>query len=130
MSIFTGPGKGRKKCIACEKYVGVRSRFCTNCGNPFPKPKKTKGAVVGYIPNPPKRKCAKIWVNSGNCPIKIRSFDKESVLKWAREVQELEFKNDKHLMAHALRHYLRQFLDPLSEEYKTASSYITDEEFD
>jgi hypothetical protein len=32
-----GPGKGRKQCKNCSKYVGVRSAKCEHCGTEFPK---------------------------------------------------------------------------------------------
>lgn len=31
MAISDTPGRGRKHCPSCNKYVGVRSRNCPNC---------------------------------------------------------------------------------------------------
>lgn len=35
MAIHDAPGRGRKLCKACNKYVGVRSYTCPNCAAPF-----------------------------------------------------------------------------------------------
>lgn len=45
-SVYTEPGQGRKHCINCDKYVGVKNRSCPACGAEFtskqePKPANT-----------------------------------------------------------------------------------------
>lgn len=35
MSVSNVPGRGRKYCAACGKYVGVRSKTCPNCSASF-----------------------------------------------------------------------------------------------
>ena len=35
MAIHNEPGRGRKQCTSCQKYVGVRSHSCENCGHSF-----------------------------------------------------------------------------------------------
>jgi hypothetical protein len=34
----TEGGKGKKRCAKCNSFVGVRSRECPICHNPFPPP--------------------------------------------------------------------------------------------
>lgn len=35
MAIHNEPGRGRKQCQNCQKYVGVRSHVCPNCSKVF-----------------------------------------------------------------------------------------------
>ena len=35
MSVSNVPGRGRKQCTSCQKYVGVRSINCPNCNASF-----------------------------------------------------------------------------------------------
>lgn len=61
MSVFNGPGRGRKFCEACQNYVGVRSRVCPSCGAVFgsslpirrelnPVPQVLAGKVTTDVP--------------------------------------------------------------------------------
>ena len=34
-NVFDEAGKGRKQCLVCKKYVGVRNAQCPNCGHAF-----------------------------------------------------------------------------------------------
>lgn len=53
---FDGPGKGRKQCPGCNKYLGVRHKKC-KCGHEFkPRPKVPK-VIVFDSPGPNRKKC-------------------------------------------------------------------------
>ena len=56
MAIYDEPGRGRKPCPACKKYVGVRCSICESCGQQFvaTKPKAPKSPKVKKTPVPPK----------------------------------------------------------------------------
>jgi hypothetical protein len=53
MSVHNQPGRGRKYCKGCGKYVGVRSKVCINCNFSFSAPTVAKG-FNPIIPTKPK----------------------------------------------------------------------------
>ena len=128
------PGRGLKQCMNCNKYVGVRNKFCPSCNNPFEQSvaRRNRGQEIAYIPErkkPVKSRYQRILTPSGYCPVKLKELDKDSIVYWAQNVQALGFEEGQHYLASALRYFMRQFIDPLTQEYRLASSYITEEEF-
>jgi hypothetical protein len=102
MPIFDEPGRGRKQCRGCRKYVGVRSRVCENCqqafggasAEPAEKPatlevKRPKEKPRLEVPERPRRNLSLVltpgqglWEKGPFCPVKIPG-------KWAHTEDEI-----------------------------------------
>ncbi len=121
---YDGPAKGRKQCPACQSYVGGRSAFC-HCGHEFGK--KVKAPVVedttsdddveiererpseeyghGYR--------SKTWVPAGDCPVKLRSLDRDAIQEWAEAVRRsFENRHRSFLTLHGLQYWVKEFYPP------------------
>jgi hypothetical protein len=49
VSYYDGPGRGRKQCPTCQKYLHVRNHIC-DCGYNF----QSNGVIVAKVPTQPK----------------------------------------------------------------------------
>jgi hypothetical protein len=130
--IYDEGGLGRKECPSCHKFVGVRVPQCA-CGHFFKKadkPAKPEPPKVVHVePEETPQKVRRIGgmiiaVPAGECPIKLRGVDRESVETWADEVRNTFSERNEHLTVNGLCYYSRQFYEFHSAEYKTVKAEL------
>lgn len=150
-SVFDGPGRGRKKCAGCGKYIGVRNKVCFLCGYNFPSKytsnvKVTKlqqntkkaTATVSKDDSKPKMKLPRgidpnkwihrILIPAGKCPAKLESTDREAIQEWIAKIEKVYTANNEILLPKGYRYYARHFYDVHTEpdEFKLVQQTITE----
>jgi len=142
--IFDGPGRGRKQCVSCQIYIGVRSRTCPKCSHSFerknpapkaPREKKIKRKRVTRSGKEPvevltDRSFSVVITPSGRCPEKLASPSPEEVILWANKVQDAGTSKQEIYTASALKYFAREFFDFFSAEYKSVCEVLDREFFD
>lgn len=141
MAIHDSPGRGRKLCPSCEKYVGVRSSVCPNCNAEFskkPAPSKPVTRQVRIQPAPQSQPVSQgvvdtgrglrvVAIAAGRCPHRLDSTVESDVLEWADKVRAAGRSQNYHYTNMALRHFARQFFPSFSEELEAVKSFLPDE---
>ena len=142
---FDGPGRGRRQCTSCKKYVGARSIDCPICGVEITKVEKSSENVVDkeviqlhnssgvlrvseeikfLIAIGLKQGAKMIYAPVGSCPFKLDSSDKESVYQWSDKVLKSGTMQGVAYLPQAIKYWLR-FQFPIgTKEYETSSRYI------
>lgn len=123
-------GKGKKVCIGCGQIVGARSLKCVHCGREFKKGEKIEEPKtqeqldheaycrgLGLRGKP-------IYTPSGSCPVKLKDFDKDSVIIWCETVVDEGCCIREVYFPSCLIYWLREFVDVNSEEYNVVKGYI------
>jgi len=104
---FDEPGRGRKLCKNCGKYVGLRTKICLCCWS-FEKKK-----VVSMI-KPPKDVT---MTPAGAPPVKLKKTTKKAIRQWMIDVHG-HFGGKMKFSATAYKYYVRYFFEYDSEKYK------------
>ena len=126
MKTWNEPGRGRKHCISCGKYVASRTKECI-CGNSFIKVKakvgKTQESAV-----PPRTKRGKynisLIVPSGPSPISLCSFEREAVQCWSRDLARYYASRNLFMEPTVPKYLARKYVDIFSVEYTQICGYI------
>ena len=141
-----GPGRGRKQCKNCLKYMGVRVAKCIHCGTEFPvksavvvpteapvkvrKPKEpnkeetvvvSKGFRSVAIPS-----CFEFGHKATFCPVKLQGTTFEQVGEWADKVLASGEQKQLRYLPSALRYFLRHQFDIFSKEWREAAVALTE----
>lgn len=127
-----GAGRGRKQCPGCMKYVGVRTQIC-KCGNDFIE----TGAVVKEKERSPERIEAEelmpaigyfdlpiLYVPAGECSVKLKGHDKDTVFKWCEDVLSHYLGEGKFASPVCMRYLVGKFVQPSTPEHKKAIEYV------
>ncbi len=61
---------------------------------------------------------------SGICPIKLQSTGKQEVRKWAQDVVEAGYKQNKNYTHDAIKYFVRHFYDMCSEAWKIVIGHL------
>lgn len=130
------PGRGRKLCPQCKKYLGARMGVCV-CGHKFEKSTKKKkekipqptpvknvtriknGETVTYNPRQ-----IILTTPAGLCPYKLEETDRDSVNEWAEKIRVKGHVSSRLYTVNALIFYLNQFFKRNSEEHKLAKCHL------
>jgi hypothetical protein len=130
------PGRGKKQCTKCQKYVGVRNSTCPHCSNPFgqkatpSKPveakkevKKAEVKATEVVNTAPKSvHSGDIITPAGRCPVTLDSTSESDVLIWADKVRE---RFDGRLSNKGLLYFVRHFFGYHTEEHKVVVNILT-----
>ena len=143
MSISDTPGRGKKLCPKCQKYIGARSTKCENCGAEFSIQKNSKvdldskakigedGStsmsrmfIQGY------RKVAYPGVSQfapyNKQPPRLKGVSREDVLAWIPKVMEWGHEQQVELLPSALRYIVRGVYEYGSVEYQEVCNRLND----
>lgn len=154
-NVYSQPGKGRKQCPICEKYVGVRNTVCV-CGEPFKEKVKSIAPARPIAPVKPiisvptsapiiaapiaessfeedERPCRtrgrgsiSIYAPSGDCPEKLRGTDLEEVERWAEKVRDHYDEQNQFLTIHGLIYFVRHFYNMFTDDNKLVTQHLKD----
>jgi hypothetical protein len=137
MAVSDTPGRGKKLCPNCQKYIGARSAKCENCGTEFsiktaidsePKIEEhnsstsmsrmfiqgfRKVAYPGVMPNDQQ-------------PPRLKGTSKAEVQAWMPKVMAWGHERQVDLMPSALRYLVRGVYDYKSAEYQEVCSRLND----
>lgn len=122
IKVFKKKGRGRKQCPECQRFIGVRHKFCI-CKHVFQK----KPEPVLEIDSPEYVEARSLvsalgynhlgfrilFIPSGKCPVKFKG----DVGKWADQVIERYYGEGYILAPSALRYMLNNFSPMNSESY-------------
>lgn len=131
-----GPGRGKKLCPHCNRYIGVVSKICKLCGSDLQegivKPKKP-------VTSSTDKEERKSYFGRGSyvlCPggqslqiglgAKLKSLDPEEIASWADKVLGLGESHGINYSPTALRYFLRYFYDINSKEYQVAKNHLNE----
>jgi len=103
VTTYDGPGKGRKKCSDCGTYVAARTSTCV-CGHDFTASRvkviQTGGSAPAEDTNVANDNTGTgnrrikgneiIAIPAGKCPVKLDNTDADTVIEWAKAVQDTE----------------------------------------
>lgn len=136
-------GKGKKFCPGCKEAIGVRCRKCEHCGYSFednaptalPATSATSSSSSssstvetyeeeGVVPIPYSKGQVKITTPAGNCPVKLKAFDDDSIQAWCQEVVNHGSTCSRQYGAEALKYWVREFVDIQSQEYHRVCDVI------
>lgn len=133
------PSRGRRQCLNCKLYIGVRNKVCI-CGYEFDKPKIRVASPkeITFIENPIPSSamvaiasCAGvgrfddiILTPSGKVPFAPDSFDETGIHEWATRLRESELRKGRYLTAQAIIFYARQFAEIHSNEFREMKMFI------
>lgn len=87
MSVYNIPGRGRKQCNACKKYVGVRSHACEACGASFtvavarPRVARPNQHALQVFPPLPEKKVETVTIVKSDETEKGSRIDRINYLK-------------------------------------------------
>jgi hypothetical protein len=146
--VFDIPGKGRKQCKSCKKYVGLRSRICSNCSNPFPpigevKEKVKKNDNVEIIKEKDPwdnvdhelikkfalavgfKKGDVVLTPSGDCPTQLTAIDELAVTRFCDEIVNAGLDIDKLYTPKAIKYWGHWAVD-----FKKVECRMFDEAFE
>lgn len=127
VKFFDGPGRGRKQCPSCEKYVGVRTKNCS-CGHSFLRKKTApvKAPVTNKTVSkgPYSDRISLVYAPAGKCPVKLTGTSQEQVLGWANAVKEVGFDKKEYYTVTALKYYARYFFDVFSDDYLIVEGHL------
>lgn len=121
-------GRGKKQCPGCMEYVGVRTQIC-KCGNDFIE----TGAVIKEKEKSPERIEAEelmpavgyfdlivLYTPAGECPVKLKKCDKDTVFKWCEDVLNHYLSENKFASPVCMRYLVGKNIDPSTPDYKKA----------
>lgn len=142
---YDGPGRGRKQCPECQKFIGVRCHECV-CGykfgtnhhkegaRPAPKPRAQDGldrffsdeepkpaAQAAVLARPSPRQhdhCRSVSTPAGKCPVKLGSSNPTEVEFWAHSVVAKGRESGIAYAVSALVYWIREFYEIGSREYR------------
>lgn len=123
MEAYDEPGKLRKQCSACNKYVHVKSRVCV-CGQEFPKTeKKTEPAEPTPLPSKTLRRVA---TPAGDCPLKLTGTDSDTVDNWAQRLIIHGQKEGLDFTTKALKYFVRHIYEYGSDNHYKVCCILDD----
>jgi hypothetical protein len=131
MKTFNEPGRGRKQCPECNKYVAARSHSCV-CGRNFVNGETTeirlqeeqdewKDPSFDYIPYALALCFGKgrlVRTPSGQCPIKLVGMNQESVNNFCLNIISYGSQQGILYMPQAIKYFIRQQYDVNSRKYE------------
>ena len=131
------PSRGRKLCIECGNYVGVRTTEC-NCGHIFVKGEsrqlttKEEDIENGKATEEEKRYSLRIgstggsliYVGAGSCPATLSSLDFQGVSQFCNDVVYAGLNEDKIYTPSAIMNWLQHKFEYNSAEYKIALDLV------
>lgn len=146
MAVFEEAGRGRKLCSGCQKYIGIRTRKCPNCGKvddnmAVPSPRavvREIGKVDDNMVVPSPRAVVQQGREIGErrllsvstpaphvmpCP-KLNGDSYEEVSQWAAKVMETGYKEDRLFTLPALQYYVREFFEYGSNQYRQVCEHL------
>ena len=135
-----GSGRGKKQCLSCKVYVGVRTRQCP-CGAEFKKisapvrtdlkPKSDDGdsecsLEKRIIPKTTREYSTILFTPAGECPIKfpIKEPTEEAIISWAENLREVHLDRKTYLTTEGIIYFSREFMNVFSNEYKRVRAII------
>jgi len=113
---YDKPGKGRKQCPECSKYIGARQHNCA-CGHEFtkadlktPKPtEKIDENTLSFLSKIGKNiSDVVVDVPSGSCFFKLKGRSQEDVTSWCDQVLWRGKSFGKIYTANAMKYFLRE----------------------
>lgn len=125
-------GKGKKICPICKEVVGARSLKCVHCDHEFKPGEKYEPDLI----KTPEQindeaycrglglKGRPIYSPSGPCPIKLKSFDTDSIYIWCEEVVDEGYSTKDVYFPSCLIYWLREFVDINSPEYEVLKGHV------
>jgi len=143
---FTEPGRGRKQCEGCKKYVGVRTKTC-GCGSTFvtgleSKVKKTKvktrkKAKSVSKPVVEEEEWVKprwiIYAPAGKPKVTLEGHTRTKIKDWMSKTRKIALDEGMVFHPEAYKYYITYFYTILTPEYKKCMRMIdkvcTEEEF-
>lgn len=134
ITTYDEPGKGRKQCPDCKKYVGARQSNCA-CGHKFkPEDKKTRKPqeetdpmIAAFVHKTGKSHRERVVdFPSGSCPAKLTDTSKEGVDDWCNQV--LWNGRNKGLIytPNAMTYFLRHYVSVYDPQYKELKEKVKD----
>lgn len=139
---FDGPGKGRKQCVHCKQYTGVRTLVCI-CGKPFlssasakttataPAQSSSSSAKKSAIPQVVKTVSmvfGAILIPAGPCPVQLTGTDEETIRIWRNELKQHYSKKGEELADSGVQYFVRHFYDMRSDDYRKVTGVLVNEQ--
>ena len=132
MSFTDHPTPGRHQCPQCEKYIGVRSRKCPNCGKEFaPVKKKLSAGLKAKLKSAAPKKRAdgsmiltQVLVPADPCPVKLDSMELQDISKWISQVQAAGMERGEIYTAETFCYFAREYFDIFTETYRDVCNKI------
>jgi len=115
-------GQGRKECKTCNKFFGVRTKFCPLCGKDFKPVEKQVREVYQEFPKYAEQLGmfgTKVIIIPSGQYIKPKSSSKEDILDW---INIAVFKGDSIIAPTGLKYMLRSFFQ--EEELNKTTGYV------
>lgn len=111
ITVFNEPGRGRKPC-KCGQYVPVRSHSCP-CGHVFSvdnpvEATREDSLAVKFAKSIGCGHYQVVLTPAGDCPLKLKNTDPNSVSTWAEEVM-IDSQTGQFFAPEALRYWIGQF---------------------
>jgi hypothetical protein len=134
------PGRGRKYCNGCRKYVGVRTTEC-DCGHLFPvveKKERDEKAVDSQFNDSPisdedrryaiaigsKDNDYIVYAPSGRCPSILHGVDYDSVSLFCQEVVADGVAAGKVYIPAAIKYFIRNIVSSNSPSYGSMCDFV------
>ena len=105
------PGKLRKQCPSCKKYIHARRSTCA-CSHVFFKVKRDPFREESVLRDT-------IVTPAGAPPMKLRSTSKKAVGEWAARIVSYHDGLGEKVAIEALKYYVRYQYEIFSKEYLT-----------
>lgn len=146
--VYDEPGRGRKQCQNCKKYVWIKKATCPACNNPFPakeqpehKP-EAQPILLTESPNPSRRRDViveatvwqprprLVWTPAYKCRVKLTATDPETVHNWVEELLGVYLADGLKLTLEAVKYFVRHFYDFHGPEHRQVCSLVEQHEFE
>jgi len=138
---YDKPGRGRKQCSSCKKYVGVRTQLC-DCGATFSTGLKTK-VKKSKVKTRKKKKAPKkeilreepeeekwekprwiIYAPSGKPKVTLEGHTRTKVKDWLYKTREIARNESMEFHSSAYKLYIPYFYSILTPEYNKCLKMI------
>lgn len=137
VNTYSLPGKGRKFCNNCQKYVGAKTKECV-CGYVFVKSEHAATASTTDmnskydepVTDEDRRYalaaglshgCTTIYAGVGSCPASLCGYDYDSVKQFCEDIVSVGVPQRKLYMPSAIKHWLAGIInDEIAPMYKLA----------
>jgi len=126
---YDKPGRGRKQCGQCKKYVGVRTKTCS-CGSVFETGSKTKVKRTKVktrkkkevqIEEPEEEKWIKprwiVYAPAGKPRVTLEGHTRKKVKDWFYKTREIARDEGMEFHSSAYKLYIPYFYSILTPEY-------------
>jgi hypothetical protein len=129
---YDEPGKLRKQCPECLKYVHCAVGICP-CGHnlkestPKPQPQpQSQPQVVPQKVTPEVKEVRqyrdpsiqRVWIPSGACPVKLKGLEPEQIHQWAEDVRAVYHSRREFLSLDGLIYFGKWIYPFYTEEFR------------